>query len=426
MKSKFILISLVALSFASAKNISLEQAYNMALQNNNDLRASSYQNLAAKERVERSFANFLPNLSAEASYNADKYNRLKQKIDEGYTKYGLKLNQTIFEPAIYYSYKQDKIREQSSNLEFENAKQELAKKLTETYFQYTFAKDYLNLTQSYTKANKARYDKMAKSLNLGLTNKMDALEAKVRYDESLMSTSRALREIKIAKLELSKLVGEDVDIKDSFANLDIEFFKNINLSIFEDTNKNIAYKQANLSHQLAINETKKRFSGHLPTINLTLGIYNQNYKSDDFLDKKNKFEASIRFNLPLFYGGSVKSSVEEGQYLELASLEYQNSKFKEINIAQKKHISDFLSYIEEYQISQNAVHHAELYEESIQKGHNEGLKSLVDLLDAQSRTFKVRNERLYAGYKLVMQYLELQGLIGNISQKTMSDLQRAF
>ena len=134
----------------------------------------------------------------------------------------------------------------------------------------------------------------------------------------------------------------------------------------------------------------------------------------------------LRFTLPLYTGGSTSSRVEEGKLLNLASIEQQKDIKKEIEISQKKALNNYLNYIDECELMHRSLQNAELYEKSIERGYEEGLKDAVNLFDARARVFKTRNEALTAAYNLVLSYLEIQWLNSNISVEMMRDLQRAF
>ena len=235
MKTKILLSALLASNLAFAQSVSLSQAYEMALENNNELKMTMYNSIASQERLSQATAMFLPTINAEAAYVGEKYDRMDRrrvsKINESYKKVGVSLSQSVFRPAIWYQRNQEEIRVRGNELMYENTKQELAKRVVEAYFNYTFASETLALAQSYEEANRAKYNQMQKSLEFGLVNKMDMLESKVRLDEALLGVNKAKLNIEVAKLELVKLVGQEIEVKDSFSNIDTEFFKKVNLSM---------------------------------------------------------------------------------------------------------------------------------------------------------------------------------------------------
>ncbi len=431
MKTKILLSALLASNFAFAQSVSLSEAYEMALENNNEVKMNMYNNIASQERLSQATAMFLPTINAEASYIGEKYDRMDRrrvsKINESYKKVGVSLSQSVFRPAIWYQRNQEEIRVRGNELVYENAKQELAKKVVEAYFNYTFASETLALAQSYEEANRAKFNQMQKSLEFGLVNKMDMLESKVRLDEAMLGVNKAKLNIEVAKLELTKLVGQEVEVKDSFKNIDTEFFKSINLAQFGDVARNFKYKDSVLALEISEQEYKKRKSEHLPTLDFSISYSNLYYDDNDYSgDRRRKLDTMLRFTLPLYTGGSTSSRVEEGKLLNLASIEQQKDIKKEIEISQKKAINNYLNYIDECELMHRSLQNAELYEKSIERGYEEGLKDAVNLFDARARVFKTRNEALTAAYNLVLSYLEIQWLNSNISVEMMRDLQRAF
>ncbi|WP_169975070.1 MULTISPECIES: TolC family protein [unclassified Campylobacter] len=413
--------------FVLAKGINLSEAYEMALQNDDEHKYYMYNSLASVERYSQSKSQLFPTITGNISYRGDKYDRRNKRVNESIRSYGVTLRQQIFQPSLYYQKAQEELRKEQSGLDLELNKQELAKKVAKAYFELVYASENLKLAQSYNNANKARYDQMNKSLSLGLTNKMDMLESKVRYDESIMGVSKANREIEIAKISLFRLVGQDIEVKNYFENLNINFFKAIDLRKYNDTDLNIHYKQSELMTKIAEKEHSKRKSEHLPTIDFSVSYSKDNYTDDRaFTDKDRRVETMIRLNLPIFTSWHTSFRIEEGMLLRQASAARQNDVKKSVDISQKQSIVDLQNYIQEYEIIVQSLENAKIYELSIERGYKEGLRSIVDLLDAKTRVHKIRNDVITTAYKVVLSYLELESLINNINQESMSYLEKAF
>lgn len=410
-----------------ADSISLSQAYHMALENDQEYRYYIYTNLATAERYKQSVSQLFPTVSADASYRGDKYDRYKKEVDESYRSYGVTLRQQIFQPSLYYQKDQEALRKEESRLNLELNRQELAKRVAKAYFDLVYTSENLKLAQSYNEANKARLEQMEKSLSLGLTNKMDMLESKVRYDESILGVSKAQRDIDIARIALNKLIGKDVEVKNHLANLDINFFKNIAVAKFNDTNKNIQYQQSLIGTQIAEKEYSKRKSEHLPTVDFSIGYSKNDYiDNKNFGDKENRVETMIRLSIPIFSSGLTTYRAQEAELLRQASIARQNDIQKSVDISQRQKISDFQNYIQEYDIVLQSLENAKIYELSIERGYQEGLRNIVDLLDAKARVHKIRNDALTTAYNVVSSYLELEGLVNNITSESMNNLENAF
>ncbi|EAK9873435.1 TolC family protein [Campylobacter fetus] len=431
MKTKIVITALLPICIF-ANDISLSTAYELALSNDEEVKASMYENLASSERRKQATSAMLPSIDAQILYNGERYDKSsgrsgKQRMDETFTKYGVNLTQPLFRPELWYQRKQEVLRESGYSIMYDGSKQGLARKVAEAYFKLAYANESLKLAKSYESANKAKYDQMQKSLDMGLANKMDTLEAKVRYDEAILDVNKALRQIEVAKLSLAKYVGEEVGVKNSFENMDLSFFSNLNLSPYENIFANLDYKQSEISTQIATEEKNKRMTGVLPTIDFSVGFSNSDYKDDArFGDEDNKVETMIRFTMPLFKSGLTIERIQEGELLKMSSMSKQLDMQKKVAIEQKQAISDFRNYLQEANIVRNSLEHARVYEQAIERGYEEGLKNIVDLLDARARVYKTKADALNAGYQLILGYLNLEYLIGNISIDTIRNLERAF
>ena len=214
---------------------------------------------------------------------------------------------------------------------------------------------------------------------------------------------------------------------DYFENINIDFFKNLDLKKYSDIEQNLDYKQSTLLTKIAEKEHIKRKSEHLPTIDFSIGYSNNSYKDTKaFGDKKRRVETNIRLNIPIFSSWYTSYRVEEGMFLRQASISRQNEVRKNVDIAQRQAAIDFQNYIQEYDINVRSLEHANVYERSIERGYEEGLKNLVDLLDARARVHKIRNELIASARNVVLAYLELESLINDINTQSMNKLESAF
>lgn len=431
MKSKIIILILLPLSLL-AENINLSTAYELSLSNDDEVKSSMYESLAATKRKQQATSAMFPSIQAEVSYYGNKYNKDingygDPRYNESYTKYGISLSQPLFRPELWYQRSEESLREDINLLSYESTKQELARKVAQAYFDLAYANESLKLAKSYEEVSKAKYNQLDKSLQMGLANKMDSLEAKVRYDEAILGVSKAKREIEIKSLALSQFVGEIVGVKDSFENLNLTFFKNLDLKVYENVFQNLNYKQSAIATEISDKEKKKRMAGFLPTVDFNIEYSNSNYTDDyRFGDENHKTETTIRFSLPLFRSGLNLERLQEGELLKLSSMAKQANTQKKVDIEQKQAISDFNNYLQECEIMKQSLEHAIVYERAITQGYEEGLKDIVDLLDARARLYKTKSEGLNAGYKLINSYLTLESLVGNISIQTIKNLETAF
>ena len=86
----------------------------------------------------------------------------------------------------------------------------------------------------------------------------------------------------------------------------------------------------------------------------------------------------------------------------------------------------FLASKEHATVLREAVESAELYMHSIEKSHQKGLKSLFDLYDAKTRLFKVRHNLLDTLYEVVIAYINLLDVTGELTLDRIVQLDALF
>ena len=432
MKKTLGILALSASLLSAERAIGLGEAYEMALQHDEQLKSIAFESMAASERVWQATALLLPSLELSYMYNGERYDKAyegkeKYRLDESFQRYGITLRQQVFRPDLWISRSQEGLREQGYKITHESTRQELASRVAKAYFDLAFANKNLELASSYEEANKAKSDQMQKQLQMGLANKMDALEAKVRYDQAKLDVNIAKRQIEVAKLELTKLVGERVAVKNDVETIKLDFFDGLSLAKYQNVLANFEYKQSEIVTQIATKEKQKRYTEFLPNADISVTYSDNKYKDKaTFGDEKRKWETMFRVTLPIFNSLHSVSRVQEGEYLKMSSMSKQLDTSRKVEISQQTAISEFKNYLEQMKIMFASLETARLYETAIERGYAEGLRSIVELFDARARVYKTRIDALNTGHQLVLGYIMLEYLVGDITTETIYRLDTMF
>ena len=99
---------------------------------------------------------------------------------------------------------------------------------------------------------------------------------------------------------------------------------------------------------------------------------------------------------------------------------------RKVEISQQTAISEFKNYLEQMKIMFASLETARLYETAIERGYTEGLRSIVELFDARARVYKTRIDALNTGHQLVLGYIMLEYLVGDITTETIHRLDTMF
>ena len=110
----------------------------------------------------------------------------------------------------------------------------------------------------------------------------------------------------------------------------------------------------------------------------------------------------------------------------MSSMSKQLDTSRKVEISQQTAISEFKNYLEQMKIMFASLETARLYETAIERGYAEGLRSIVELFDARARVYKTRIDALNTGHQLVLGYIMLEYLVGDITTETIYRLDTMF
>ena len=269
MKSKLAVIIFI-LQTCNAQTITISEAYNLALQNSKELKASKYQLQANKEQLKQAKAGLYPQVYISTSYG-------KKSYGEGDTgrisTYAVSLNQPIFDV-----YKMSKVDIEDNKVEidrynFEIEEQELAKRVINLYMDILKSKNRLEVYRAYIQAKENKVQLLDKKLSMRLSTKTELLQGEVDYHFSLMDLKREQKAIRVNELKLKHLIGLDnIGIPD--INLDLineDIISQMRMVI--DVNRenyvsNLRLKASEMEVELSKKYINSAKSEHLPTVNL--------------------------------------------------------------------------------------------------------------------------------------------------------------
>jgi len=293
LKSTLMLLFLIipVLSFSQEKQLTLEEAIEIALKNNKQLNISKLE-IDKSSKLENSAFNID---KTNVYYTNDKTNL---GIDgKPFETFGV--SQSIEFPSIYFARKKtNTIKTNMVALEYEISKNNLIKNISKSYYTIVYLNEKLNyliyidsLFENFSKAAKRKFE-------LGDANYLEMITAQSKYKEYSTLTNKLKNEINIAYNEINFLIQTEED----------------NFKISETKLKKIAVKEIELSKHL-INEyyaeNSKRMNAEkasesqqlLPDLNFNYF----NSKDVTLNNSVNSFHAGI--SVPLFFfGNSAKIS----------------------------------------------------------------------------------------------------------------------
>ncbi len=262
----------------------------IAIENNLDLKSSKLIADKSKVRYKNARNELLPNLNMDYNLgvndgrNIDPYTN--GYIDEQLTfsNLGVNLNLTIFNGLrIKNSIKQNKFELQASEMEIEEAKQNLILEVTLRYIQVLNGKDLIELAKSRLETTKGQLDRLESQYKEGLGNPADYTDMLGQYAADEITVINATNTMKEAKLALIRLLSIDTDSEIIFESIEgliaKEKYKLTAAEVFEESLENLAtFKAKRLRVDAAESGVKRAKSNYYPELS-AFGQFNTNYSS---------------------------------------------------------------------------------------------------------------------------------------------------
>jgi outer membrane protein len=410
MKSKIVSI-LFIFTFTitgNTKSITISQAYQLALKNSKELKASKYQIDANKEQLNQAKASLYPQIYFSSSYGKKSYG---QRDSGRISTYALSISEPIFDVYKMSKIDIEKSKTKLDRYRFEIEKQDLVKRVLTLYMNILKSQNKIKVYNAYIKSKKKKVRLLNKKLSLKLSTKTELLQGEVDYHFSLMDLRKEKKNIRVNKLKLKHLLGlSSIDIPN--INLDL-IDKNI-ISQMETIIKNNNYKYISnlkIKESQAKVELSKKYlnsakSEHLPTVNLN-AQYSKINADPEVSSLENTKSISIQFQIPIYTGGATESRIEASK-LSLNSAKTQLSQIEdEVKEEYEENLALFDSSINSFDLYKEALNSANKYLYSIEREFNAGLKSSLDLADAKSRLYEVKYRFVENLYDMINSYINL-------------------
>lgn len=427
MKLGFSVLSVIACTIASwsSEPLMLSKAYDLALKNEPHLRSMTLQADATKESIEQAKARLHPQLQGTASWGRYEYEApyLREPVKENYKSYSISASQPLYHPELWRGVDESKSREMTARYQLQVEVQKLGLDVAKAYFNLLRIQRNVELFKSKRDFYESKYKQLDEMLKIGLTNRMDFLEAKIHSDKALSELLAEQKRLHVATLRLEHLIKEPIGELPSFdfAAIDADKLFHDRAQWESKLGNNPKLKASIASHEIATHQVAARKYGHYPKVDLNFN--RKETFTQDTVAHKYDNQAIVQMSIPIYEGGYTQSRVREGILLmDSAQQEVEYNRL-ESKLRFEEFWAEHQLNIETMQAFKESEKSAELFLESVEKGNKAGLKSVVDVLEAKAKLYEVKRDTINAGYELVNNYLSLLDVSGELNSANIVTLE---
>lgn len=407
----------------------LSEIYNLAVENDPQIKAAEASYFARKEAVPQARAGLLPALSASGT-RWDRRTTIPgtSTPEVKYENHGWQavLTQPLFRVDLWFRLKRAKnIREQAT-ADFAADQQELIIRVAESYLNILEAQDRLNASNAERDAVQRQLEQVQQRFDVGLVAITDLLESTAAFDSSTVNVIEAEGAQIITFETLLRLT----DTHFNFISALNENFPVKHTEPREEEAWVAASLQGNfrlLAARQAVNVSRRSLtiarSGHYPTIDASATFdHSVSEIAAPSIYKEDNKVVSVKITVPVFSGGATRSrSKEAGYRLEEAQ--------RNFDLAQRtvvENTRNFYTAINTDVARVNArlrgIESSQSALEATETGYEVGTRNIVDVLQAQQRLYQAQFLYASARYRYIKDVLRLKQTAGALSPADLHEL----
>ena len=413
-------------SMTQARQWTLEECIEYALQNNITIQKSRLTRQSAQEDVLQSKAALLPSLNfstsqsvgytpwVESGISSDGYSR--SSVDKVYYNgsYGINANWTVWNGnQNRNTIKLNKLAEEKAELDSAVQAQSIQVQIVQYYVQILYTTEAVNVNKESLKTSQQNEERGKEMVEVGKMSKADLAQLTAQRAQDEYNVVSAESQVKNYKRQLKELLqitnDDDFDIAtpvstDEMALREIPSLAGVYSSALEYRPEIKSYQNAIDQNDLSIKIAK---AGKLPTISLSAGLSTSNTSMNDNAwgtQLKTNFttSAGVTLSIPLYDNRQTKTSVNK-------AIIQRESSMLDLKNEQTALYSTIESYWLEANTNQNQFKAAQVSTESAQVSYDLlseqfrlGLKNIVELMTGKDNLIQAQQNELQAKYLTIL------------------------
>lgn len=445
MKKKLTVVLLpVALNMGIAHAESLGDIYQLAVNNDAQLRAEEALYKADLETEKLALSALLPKVSASYSYsNTDLESRstvlretgtltptgIRTNRDTDRDGYSLSLSQAIFDVPSWFSFKSGQELSRQAAATFAANQQNLILRTVSAYFAVLRAKDNLQASRAQERALDRQLEQTRQRFDVGLIAITDVYEAQAAYDLSQVQRIEYENAVAVATEKLSVLTGDQHGelnvLVDNFPIKRPEPIKRADWVEFAIKN-NYSLSAARYKEEAARANAMAKKSEHLPKVT---GSYSySDYDTDGSMsqypagatplspDGSDETQTwSINLSVPLFSGGATSANRRKAaQQFNAAREQRINLTRNTVSNTRSQHMT-VMSNVSRVAARKQSIVSSKSALDATQAGYDVGTRNVVDVLNAQNALYSAQRDYANSRYDYIIAMMQLKLQAGQLS-----------
>ena len=445
----------ISMSVSQAED--LKAVYERALSNDPQIREADALRLAARESKPQALAALLPQVSGSMSRsksdnrtegqfpqeieqptgsgNRVVVNFISSSDSEPETdRWSLDLRQSVFSWSDWMNLKRADCQVAQAEADYAVAQQSLILRVSEAYFNVLAAQDQVSAQNSALEAISRQLEQSEKRFEVGLIAITDVQEAKAARDSAaaaviaskrqLASTEELLREITAEKYSILAKPGDAMPLKSPDPADEDQW-------VARAMEQNLSLISSRLAADIARDNVRSAFGGHLPELDLVASRSNSDQTSPiDFASGNTGLRTndtddttySLQLSVPIFSGGGTQSRVRQSEYQWQAARE----RFARVSRQTERQSRDaylgVLSEMSRVAALRQALESNQTALKATEAGYEVGTRTTVDVLESRRNLVQAQTNYSRSRYDYILNVLRLRLASGTLDRAALDEV----
>jgi len=439
-----IFVALTLMSAANARD--LVGVYEDALRNDPQLRQAEANRRAQREARPQAWSALLPQINGTGSFNRDHSDGEEPATNIGQASapfvqnsttkaWRLELRESLFSWSNWMTVKQADKEVAQAEATYLAAQQNLILRTAQAYFNVLSAQDGLDANQASLEAISRQLDQANKRFEVGLIAITDVQEAKAARDTAAAAVIAAKRTLATTGDQLSEITGQKYDSLSKPGDdmpLSTPQPASVDQWVTVSLDQNVSLLSSRLAADIARENVKIAFGGHLPTLDLLAS------KSRTMTDADQAFaglrgpsntaindrQYSLQVTVPIFSGGLTQSKVRQAEYQWIAAKEgvVQTSRATERQ-ARDAYLG-VISGIARVQALRQALESNQTALKATEAGYEVGTRTAVDVLNSRRALVQAQTDYAVSRYDYIVSIVQLRLAAGNLASNDVAEINK--
>ena len=429
---------------AAARAADFAQVYQDALANDPTFQQAHANYMAAQEARPEAWAVLLPQISGSAGRTLEHSAGVSTTLGSTATggiapqsvydvshinarQWSLNLSEDLFSWADWMGLKAADSQVAEAQATYEAAAQNLVLRVATDYFNVLSALDTLQAQQSSLQAFDLQLQQADKRYQVGLIAITDVEQARAARDTAAAAVIADKESLASAEDQLEVITGRQYDtLSEPGADMPLVMPNPANQDQWVQTSlqQNLTLIASRLAADVARDDVRIAFGGHLPTLSLIASRSFNSSSTDESLVGIGSFnglpgwtndrQIGLEVTVPIFSGGGTEARVHQAQYQWIAAKDaVEQASRSTVQQARDAYLG-VISGIAHVQALQQALTSSQTAYRATEAGYRVGTQTEVDVLNALSTLVQAKTNYASSRYAYITSVVQLRFAAGTL------------